>query len=62
VSSQFHRIHQTAFDELPVIPLWQTLNYFVQRHALAGLSKTPVSLYQDVSQWHVTYGAEGTLP
>ena len=62
VRSQFHRIHQSAFDELPVIPLWQTLNHFAQREALAGLSKTPASLYQDVSQWRVTYGAEGNLP
>jgi hypothetical protein len=62
VRSQFHRIHQAAFDELPVIPLWQTLNHFAQREALTGLSKTPASLYQDVSQWRVTYGSEGNLP
>ncbi|MDZ4658038.1 MAG: ABC transporter substrate-binding protein [Bythopirellula sp.] len=53
--TRLQRIHQLAFDDLPVIPLWQTVNHFAHRRALAGLSQTPVSLYQDVSQWQVGY-------
>ena len=53
--SRLQRIHQLAYDDLPVIPLWQTVNYFAHQRSLSGLSETPVSLYQDVSQWHVGY-------
>ncbi len=53
--TRLQRIHQLAFDDLPVISLWQTVNYFAHRKALTGLSQTPVSLYQNVSQWHVGY-------
>ncbi len=53
--SRLQRIHQLAFDDLPVIPLWQTVNSLAHRGSLSGMSETPVSLYQDISEWHVGY-------
>jgi hypothetical protein len=54
--TRLQRIHQLAYDDLPVIPLWQTINYFAYRDSVTGISRDPVSLYQDVSEWQISYG------
>lgn len=48
-------IHEIAHYDLPVIPLWQTANYFAYRSSLQDVEEQPVTLYQDVDQWDVTY-------
>ncbi len=52
-------LHDVAFYDLPVVPLWQTINSFAYRKSLRGINKAPISLYQDVANWKFTnLGAE----
>lgn len=46
-----NRLHEIAHNDLPVIPLWQTVNHFAYRDELRGIGKSPVSLYQHLNQW-----------
>jgi tetratricopeptide (TPR) repeat protein len=62
VTAGLHQIHQLAFEEMPVIPLWQTQNYFAYREELSGIGQSPVSLYQDVSNWQLSFDARGSAP
>lgn len=50
-SSRLEEIHEIAHYDLPVIPLWQTINHFAYREGLSGVGKKPVTLYQNVDQW-----------
>jgi hypothetical protein len=47
-------LHEIASHELPVIPLWQTVNYFAYRATIEGIEESPVSLYQNVEQWSLS--------
>lgn len=60
--TRLQRVHQLAFDDLPVIPLWQTVNHFAYRQSLTGMTSQPVSLYQDVAQWQISYGLVENKP
>ncbi|MEM8947532.1 MAG: ABC transporter substrate-binding protein, partial [Planctomycetota bacterium] len=51
VRARLREVHEIAFNDLPVIPLWQTLDYLAHREALDGIGTTPVALYQNVAQW-----------
>lgn len=48
-------VHQVAYYDLPVIPLWQTIDSFAYRKNLQGIGATPVTLYQNVADWRTTY-------
>ena len=50
---RLRRIHQIARDEVAVIPLWQTVNYFAYRNNVRGIGARPVTLYQNVASWRV---------
>ena len=56
---RLYEIHQVAFNDLPVIPLWQTVDKFAYRRGLPGISKSPVSLYQNVADWQLGQSAGG---
>jgi hypothetical protein len=62
VTARLHQVHQLAFEEVPVIPLWQTQNSFVARDTVEGIEQTPVSLFQDVRQWRLSFGKRGDTP
>jgi len=49
--TRLQEVHQIAFYDLPVIPLWQTIDYFAYRENLQGVASTPVTLYQNVANW-----------
>jgi ABC-type transport system substrate-binding protein len=51
VRARLAELHEIAHHELPVIPLWQTVNYFACRTALRGIGDKPVLLYQDIDEW-----------
>ncbi len=51
---RLHRVHEVAFSDLQVIPLWQTVNYFARRDSLQGIGTSPVSLYQNVDAWKIS--------
>jgi ABC-type transport system substrate-binding protein len=50
-----HEIHRIAHYDLPLIPLWQTVNYFAYRKAVTGLGENPVSLYQNLPSWRKAF-------
>ncbi len=56
VRSRLAAIHEIVDRDLPVIPLWQTVNYFAYKSSVRGLGETPVALYQNVEQWSVAPG------
>ena len=51
VRSRLRDVHEIAFNDLPVIPLWQTIDFFAHRQSLRGVGATPVTLYQSLEQW-----------
>ena len=51
VTERLQEVHQIAHDDLPVIPLWQTIDRFAHRNTLSGVGEQPVSLYQNVREW-----------
>ena len=57
VRSSLAELHEIAHHELPVIPLWQTVNFYAYRTSLRGIGESPVTLYQDVDQWSTAAGA-----
>ncbi len=56
VRSRLREVHEIAFNDLPVIPLWQTIDYYAYRESLNGIGTTPVTLYQNVEQWSRSAG------
>jgi len=51
VRTRLAALHEIAHHELPVIPLWQTMNFFAYRAAVRGIGEAPVTLYQNVDEW-----------
>ncbi|MGI9430221.1 MAG: ABC transporter substrate-binding protein [Bythopirellula sp.] len=49
--TRLQTVHQIAFNDLQVIPLWQTVDFFAHRESLSGIGRTPVTLYQNVADW-----------
>lgn len=58
VRTRLYEIHDIASTDLPVIPLWQTVNYFAYRQELSGISPQPVQLFQNLADWQLEYKAE----
>jgi ABC-type transport system substrate-binding protein len=56
VQNALYEIHGLAHTDLPVIPLWQTVNYFAYRRDFQGMQESPVVLYQNVSEWQRVVG------
>ena len=51
VRARLAKLHEIANHELPVIPLWQTINYFAYRTSVRGIDESPIALYQNIGQW-----------
>jgi tetratricopeptide (TPR) repeat protein len=51
VRTRLAGLHEIAYHELPIIPLWQTVNYFAHRASVHGIDQSPIALYQNVGQW-----------
>lgn len=54
VRARLAELHEIADHELPVIPLWQTVNYFAYRASLQGVVESPMTLYQNLEQWNLS--------
>jgi ABC-type transport system substrate-binding protein len=48
-------IHRIAHYDLPLLPLWQTVNHFAHRAQLGGVGDSPVTLYQNVAEWRKSF-------
>jgi tetratricopeptide (TPR) repeat protein len=57
VRARLAELHEIANHELPVIPLWQTLNFFAYRSTVGGIDESPIALYQNIEQWTLSPGA-----
>jgi ABC-type transport system substrate-binding protein len=53
VRDQLVALHRAAHNEVTVIPLWQTVDYFVYNKRLQNVGERPVWLYQFVDQWRL---------
>jgi ABC-type transport system substrate-binding protein len=53
VRAKLAEIHDVAHHDLPLVPLWQTVNFFAYRTAVHGIGESPISLYQNVDRWRV---------
>lgn len=60
VRARLSEIHEIAHHDLPLIPLWQTVNYFAYRSAVRGIGRSPISLYQHVDDWEIADSATGS--
>jgi len=54
VRATLSELHEIAHHDLPVIPLWQTVNYFAYRDTISGIGDSPLTLYQNASAWRIT--------
>ena len=52
--NRLKELHRIAYEQVAVIPLWQTVNSMVYSRRLRGIGSNPLNLYQDVEQWKVT--------
>src|SRR5690606_21181313 len=48
---KLREIHRIAHYDLPLIPLWQTVNHLAHRKSLSGVGAKPVTLYQNLPKW-----------
>lgn len=53
--AKLNEIHRIAHYDLPLIPLWQTVNSFAYRKSISGVGNNPVTLYQNVSAWKKSF-------
>ncbi|MBC8350640.1 MAG: hypothetical protein H8E66_01555 [Planctomycetes bacterium] len=53
VRDQLVALHHAAHNEVSVIPLWQTVDFFVYNKRLRNIGEQPVWLYQYVDQWRL---------
>jgi ABC-type transport system substrate-binding protein len=51
-------LHEIAHHDLPVIPLWQTTNFFAFRANVNGIGEEPMTLYQNIDQWNGAAGKD----
>jgi ABC-type transport system substrate-binding protein len=59
VRSTLGEIHDIAHHDLPLIPLWQSVNYFAYRNEVQGIGDAPVTLYQNIDEWRT--GIDATV-
>ena len=46
-------VHRVVHNEVTIIPLWQTIDYFAYNKRLHNVGESPVWLYQNIQQWRV---------
>ena len=45
------RLHRLVFNDVTVIPLYQTFDYYASRKTMNGLTSGQATLYQTVENW-----------
>ncbi len=58
---RLHELHRIVYEQVAVIPLWQTVNYLVYDRRVTGIGPAPLTLYQDVEQWNVIHRELGVI-
>lgn len=54
VGDALREAHEVLAGDLPMIPLWQTVDHYAFRRELEGLPRETVDLYQTIDQWRVS--------
>ena len=54
VTRVLRTIHEIARDEIALLPLWQSVNYYAYRKNIVGIEDNPVSLYDNIQTWQKT--------
>lgn len=57
VSDSLQAIHQLAYGELPVIPLWQLTSFYAYRTGVEGIEDRALHLYDVAPRWRKQAGA-----
>jgi ABC-type transport system substrate-binding protein len=57
---RFRQLHRLLHEDVTLIPLYQTHDYYAYRKSWSGLASPRVSLYENIAQWRV--GGPGTSP
>jgi ABC-type transport system substrate-binding protein len=60
VRAKLSELHDIAHHDLPLVPLWQTVNHFAYRSTVRGIGRTPVTLYQNIDQWRIATGSSAS--
>jgi hypothetical protein len=55
VAEKLREIHQIAFADVAVIPLWQLTDHYAYHTGVQGIEPKPVSLYQNVERWRLQF-------
>ncbi len=58
VSNRLRELHETLFQQVAVIPLWQIQEHFAHRKGIYGIGEQPSNLYQEIERWRVTSGGD----
>ena len=53
VRDQLLALHRATYSEATIIPLWQTVDFFVYNNRLRNVGDNPVWLYQNIDQWRL---------
>ncbi|MEM9645943.1 MAG: ABC transporter substrate-binding protein, partial [Planctomycetota bacterium] len=51
VADALKELHSTTHHELPIIPLWQMVDFYAYRNNVIGVGSDIVSLYQNADKW-----------
>lgn len=51
VRQRMQQLHQLVHEDVSVLPLWQSYDYYAFRRGIPALESPRASLYQDVQQW-----------
>jgi len=54
VRQALYRLHQITVWEVPIVPLWQTVEYFAYRRSVQGIRERPIRLYENVEEWRLS--------
>lgn len=49
-------LHRVVYADVPLIPLWQTIDRIAYQNNLNGLPKTTVEAYQTIDEWKIGSG------
>jgi ABC-type transport system substrate-binding protein len=51
VGARLQSVHQLAFDDTAVVPLWQLTDFLAHRRGLIGIAAQPMTTYQAIEAW-----------
>lgn len=54
VATRLQQLHRTIYNEIPLIPLWQTYDFAAVRVNLKNVPQRPIWLYSDILEWQLS--------